>query len=132
MSILDENWFWLILCGVVFLISFLLVYLEEKFSTPAILLLVLFAITFVLILIVLFAKRATSDIQRTGNLITNLIIPNKEAQKAYMRVTLDALSKAGNTGLLLTKTTMQTALPAFGKAYASGIKDVAKNVLVPF
>lgn len=131
MSFIDENWFWVGFAALVVLISFLLIYLEDNFSTPAILCLVLFVLLVVLIIIGLFVKRANNDVKRGVQLITDLITPNKQAQKEYMRVTLDALQKAGNTGLVLTQTTTNAAIPAFAKGFAAGNFDIAKTLFSP-
>lgn len=132
MSIIDKNWFWISFAALIFLISFFLIYLQQKFSTPAILTLSIFILLFILIIVSLFLGRVKSDINRTGKLITDMIVPNKQAQKEYMRVTLDALQKAGNTGILLTKTTVPIASAAFAKGYASGLGNIAQNFLLPF
>ena len=129
MPFIDNSWFWLLVFGVLYLVLFLLIYLDEGFSTLAIVTLVAGAVLFLFALITGVFIRVGKDVERSLNVLGNEIKGRLDIQKKFIGLTFDALRQVGDATFIIGKSTVgQSAVPfkSAGKELGKSLKSVVK------
>lgn len=133
MQLLDNTWFWLLILGFLYLGLFLLIYLQEKFSTLAIVTIVIAVVIFLFAAITGLFVRVGKDVKKINRLLGDEIAGRLDTQRRFIGLTLDALQKVGNSVIKVGDTTVAqtgTFFKETGKGLGRAAKDSIKAYII--
>lgn len=123
MSIVNNSWFWLLISGFIFLILFVMIYIQEKFTNLAILVLSMGIAIFILAGITGLTLRVGAETKRLGKLVGQEIQTDTNLQRKFIGVTLGAVKSVGDATIHFGKVTGETIKPsAIAKSFLKEAK----------
>lgn len=121
MSFIDKSWFWLLAAAVVYAILFLLSYLNSKFSTLSILLLITAIALLVITLLTGISTKIKNDLIKGKQLFQQKLSSDINAQKQFTRGALEAIASVGQATIEIGKQvgsgTIKESKKQFGSIY---------------